>query len=56
MSAVDRALGAGLAIVLDATLVRAVLLPAVMRAFGEANWYCPAPLRRLHRRIALAEA
>ncbi|MET7685597.1 MMPL family transporter [Streptomyces sp. NPDC005423] len=49
-------IGSGLAIVLDATLVRAVLLPAFMRAFGEANWYCPAPLRRLHRRIALAEA
>jgi RND superfamily putative drug exporter len=49
-------IGAGLAIVLDATLVRAVLLPAVMRALGEANWYCPAPLRRLHRRIAPAEA
>lgn len=36
-------IGAGLAIVLDATLVRAVLLPAVMRALGDANWYCPAP-------------
>ncbi|QIY68773.1 MMPL family transporter [Streptomyces sp. RLB1-33] len=49
-------IGSGLAIVLDATLVRAVLLPAFMRAFGEANWYCPAPLRQLHQRIALAEA
>ncbi|MEY9968484.1 RND superfamily putative drug exporter [Streptacidiphilus sp. MAP12-16] len=49
-------IGAGLAIVLDATLVRAVLLPAALRILGDANWYCPAPLRRLHRRIALAEA
>jgi uncharacterized membrane protein YdfJ with MMPL/SSD domain len=42
-------LGVGLAtaILIDATLIRGVLLPAVMRLLGEANWYLPRPLRRL---------
>jgi RND superfamily putative drug exporter len=49
-------LGSGLAVVLDATLVRGVLVPALMRVMGSANWWAPAPLRRLHRRIGLAES
>jgi RND superfamily putative drug exporter len=49
-------IGCGLAILIDATLVRAVLVPAFMRLAGRANWYAPAPLRRLHRRIGLADA
>lgn len=48
-------LGTGLAIVLDATLVRAVLVPAMMRLMGSANWWAPAPLRRLHSRFGLRE-
>ena len=34
-------LGTGLAILIDATLVRGVLVPAFMRAFGERSWYAP---------------
>jgi len=49
-------IGTGLAIVVDATLVRGVLVPALMRVLGEANWWAPAPLRRLHARIGLREA
>ena len=49
-------LGAGLAILIDATLVRGVVLPASMRLLGPASWYAPAGLRRLHTRIGLAEA
>jgi putative drug exporter of the RND superfamily len=49
-------LGAGLAILIDATLVRGVLVPASMRVLGRASWYSPAALRWLHRRIALREA
>ncbi len=48
-----RALGIGLAVavMLDATLVRLLLLPAAMRLLGPANWWMPAPLsRRLPRR------
>jgi RND superfamily putative drug exporter len=49
-------LGAGLAILIDATLVRGVLVPAAMRVLGRASWYAPGPLRWVHRRIALSEA
>lgn len=48
-------LGTAIAIVVDATLIRAVLVPAFMAVAGEANWWAPAPLRRLHRRIGLAD-
>jgi len=48
--------GLALAIVVDATIVRMLLVPAVMSLMGRANWWAPAPLRRLHRRIGLHEA
>jgi RND superfamily putative drug exporter len=48
-------LGTGLAILIDATLVRGVLVPASMKAFGEHSWYAPPLLRRLHQRVGLSE-
>jgi RND superfamily putative drug exporter len=48
--------GAALTILVDATLIRVVLLPATMRLAGRANWWAPEPLRRLHRRVGLSEA
>jgi RND superfamily putative drug exporter len=48
-------IGTGLAILIDATLVRGVLVPAFMRAFGERSWYAPAFLRRVHDRIGVSE-
>ncbi|MBU4216153.1 MAG: MMPL family transporter [Actinobacteria bacterium] len=42
-----------LAIAVDATLVRMVLVPATMTLLGRANWWAPAPLRRLHARFSL---
>ncbi|MCL9758902.1 MMPL family transporter [Frankia sp. AiPa1] len=48
-------LGTALAIVLDATLIRGVLVPAFMRVAGGANWWAPGPLRALHRRFGLHE-
>ncbi|GAA3571422.1 MMPL family transporter [Nonomuraea rosea] len=50
-------LGVGMfvAIVVDATLVRALLVPATMRLMGGANWWLPGPLRRFHARIELHE-
>ncbi|MFF3013720.1 MMPL family transporter [Streptomyces sp. NPDC057939] len=45
--------GMALAILVDATLIRGVLLPVLMRLAGPANWWAPMPLRRLHRRIGL---
>jgi RND superfamily putative drug exporter len=52
-----KALGIGLAVAItvDATLVRAVVVPAVMRLLGDLNWWVPRPLARLQRRLALAE-
>lgn len=47
--------GVALAILLDATLVRGLLVPALMRLMGRANWWSPAPLARLHARFALRE-
>ncbi|WP_433304038.1 MMPL family transporter [Actinoplanes sp. CA-030573] len=38
------------ALLLDVTVVRGLLLPAVMSLLGEWNWWAPAPLRRLHQR------
>ncbi|HEY7176699.1 MAG TPA: MMPL family transporter [Micromonosporaceae bacterium] len=49
-------IGCGLAILIDATLVRGILVPAAMRVLGRTAWYSPPPLRRLHARIGLAEA
>ncbi len=49
-------LGTALAVVVDATLVRGVLVPAFMRLAGDWNWWAPAPLRRLHERFGLSEA
>jgi RND superfamily putative drug exporter len=49
-------LGLLLAVLIDATIVRMLLMPAAMTVMGRANWWAPAPLRRLHRRIGLTES
>jgi RND superfamily putative drug exporter len=46
--------GIAFAIMLDATVVRGLLVPALMRLAGDWNWWAPAPLRRLHKKIGLA--
>jgi len=48
-------LGVALAVLIDATLVRALLVPAVMRLAGDWNWWAPAPLKRLYARIGVSE-
>jgi uncharacterized membrane protein YdfJ with MMPL/SSD domain len=47
--------GAALAVLIDATVVRALLVPALMGLLGERTWWAPRPLRRLHARIGLRE-
>jgi uncharacterized membrane protein YdfJ with MMPL/SSD domain len=47
--------GVPLAVAIDATVVRALLVPALMGRLGELTWWAPRPLRRLHRRIGLSE-
>ena len=49
-------LGMALAVAIDATLVRALVVPATMRLLGNVNWWAPGPLARLYRRLALGEA
>ncbi|HTU79892.1 MAG TPA: MMPL family transporter [Solirubrobacteraceae bacterium] len=46
--------GAAVAVLIDAFVVRALLVPALMRLLGRANWWSPAPLRRLHERLSLS--
>ena len=48
--------GTALAVLIDATLVRALLVPSLMALLGRWNWWAPAPLARLHARIGLEEA
>jgi RND superfamily putative drug exporter len=49
-------LGMALAVAIDATLVRALVVPATMRLLGDLNWWAPGPLARLQRRIGLSES
>ncbi|MEW2354754.1 MMPL family transporter [Spirillospora sp. NPDC029432] len=49
-------LGLALAVLVDATLVRGLLVPAFMQLTGPANWWSPRPLARLHNRSPLAES
>lgn len=49
-------IGMAIAVAIDATLVRALVVPATMRLLGNVNWWAPGPLARLYRRLALGEA
>jgi RND superfamily putative drug exporter len=49
------AVGQAFGVIVDATIVRALLVPALMRLFGEWNWWAPAPLQRVQRRLGLQE-
>jgi uncharacterized membrane protein YdfJ with MMPL/SSD domain len=50
------AVGEAAAVIVDTTLVRALLVPVLMRLFGAWNWWAPAPLRRLHARYGFVDA
>jgi uncharacterized membrane protein YdfJ with MMPL/SSD domain len=49
-------LGTALAVLIDATIVRALLVPSLMALLGDWNWWAPRPLARLHARIGLRES
>jgi RND superfamily putative drug exporter len=49
------AIGMAVGVVVDATIVRALLVPSLMRLLGERNWWAPGPLRRLQRRYGFSE-
>ncbi|MDX6689612.1 MAG: putative drug exporter of the superfamily [Solirubrobacteraceae bacterium] len=48
-------IGTAVAVLIDATIVRALLVPALMKLLGERNWWAPRPLRRLHARFGVSE-
>jgi len=48
-------LGAALGVLIDASIVRAFLVPSLMELLGPLNWWAPRPLRRLHERVGLRE-
>ncbi len=48
-------IGTALVILVDATLIRVVLVPVFMRLAGSANWWAPPPLRRIHERFGISE-
>jgi putative drug exporter of the RND superfamily len=49
-------IGMAAAVLIDALLVRLVLVPATMTLLGKANWWAPAPLRRIYERFGMREA
>ncbi len=51
----EAGIGYAAAVLIDATLVRALLVPALMRLFGDWNWWAPAPLRRFQQRFGFSE-
>jgi len=51
----ENGVGTALAVLIDASLIRALLVPALMELLGDWNWWAPKPLRRLHQRWGLSE-
>jgi RND superfamily putative drug exporter len=47
--------GTALAVLIDASIIRALLVPSLMEMLGKWNWWAPAPLRRLHERWGISE-
>jgi uncharacterized membrane protein YdfJ with MMPL/SSD domain len=50
------AVGMAVGVLLDATIVRALLVPSLMRLLGDWNWWAPSPLRRFQERFGFSEA
>jgi len=48
--------GTALAVLIDASIIRALLVPSLMALLGKWNWWAPAPLRRLHDRFGISES
>jgi uncharacterized membrane protein YdfJ with MMPL/SSD domain len=51
----ENGVGTALAVLIDASLIRALLVPSLMELLGEWNWWAPKPLRRLHQRFGLSD-
>jgi uncharacterized membrane protein YdfJ with MMPL/SSD domain len=51
----ENGVGVALAVLIDASIIRALLVPALMELLGKWNWWAPRPLRRLHERWGISE-
>jgi RND superfamily putative drug exporter len=51
----ENGVGTALAVLIDASIVRALLVPSLMELLGKWNWWAPRPLRRLHERFGIRE-
>jgi RND superfamily putative drug exporter len=51
----ENGVGTALAVLIDASIIRALLVPSLMELLGKWNWWAPGPLRRLHERIGVGE-
>jgi RND superfamily putative drug exporter len=51
----ENGVGTALAVLIDASIIRALLVPSLMELLGKWNWWAPAPLRQLHERIGISE-
>jgi RND superfamily putative drug exporter len=49
-------IGMAIAVLLDATIIRAFLVPSLMALLGKWNWWAPRPLKRFHERLGLGES
>jgi uncharacterized membrane protein YdfJ with MMPL/SSD domain len=52
----ENGVGTALAVLIDASIIRALLVPSLMELLGKWNWWAPKPLRRLHERWGISEA
>jgi uncharacterized membrane protein YdfJ with MMPL/SSD domain len=52
----ENGVGVALAVLIDASIIRALLVPALMELLGKWNWWAPRPLRRLHERWGINES
>jgi len=48
--------GVALAVLVDATLIRGLMVPAFMRVMGDANWWAPAWMKRVYERFGISES
>ena len=51
----ENGVGTALAVLIDASIIRALLVPSLMELLGKWNWWAPKPLRRLHERWGISE-
>jgi RND superfamily putative drug exporter len=51
----ENGVGTALAVLIDASIIRALLVPSLMELLGKWNWWAPAPLRRFHERFGISE-